>query len=404
MNMNERGIDLLPGYMLILWAFVLPWSIAAMQIVMGFVVISSIIVALSDQRSPLKYHLYYLFPLLYLLSGLVSVMRTADKVYSFGSMFHTDWVILLVPFLASMIIPDQQKKTAIRVLLISATISGIYGIIQFFDGMEYFRNEPLRMLGNYYRAVGGYGSFFAFGGNQLFAFSFAIVCLIGVKKWNRERIILLIASIIIFLSIIASQTRSAWLGMMFIILLGTYLANKKYFILAVSGLLIGSVVLFFSLPDIQSRFTSIFDFSQNAARLNIWKTSLAIFKENPVFGIGYGNFDTFFEIFKVPGYYDAKGHAHNDFLNIAVHNGVIGLFTWLGMWGAWFYYAIRAFRQAERTEFEKTVLLSGILAIAGILVGALFQCYYTDLENNIFWWFMAMFGLQIFTRDNRIKT
>ncbi len=404
MKMNERGIDLLPGYMLILWAFVLPWSIAAMQIVMGFVVISSIIVALSDQRSPLKYHLYYLFPLLYLLSGLVSVMRTADKVYSFGSMFHTDWVILLVPFLASMIIPDQQKKTAIRVLLISATISGIYGIIQFFDGMEYFRNEPLRMLGNYYRAVGGYGSFFAFGGNQLFAFSFAIVCLIGVKKWNRERIILLIASIIIFLSIIASQTRSAWLGMMFIILLGTYLANKKYFILAVSGLLIGSVVLFFSLPDIQSRFTSIFDFSQNAARLNIWKTSWAIFKENPVFGIGYGNFDTFFEIFKVPGYYDAKGHAHNDFLNIAVHNGVIGLFTWLGMWGAWFYYAIRAFRQAERTEFEKNVLLSGILAIAGILVGALFQCYYTDLENNIFWWFMAMFGLQIFTRDNRIKT
>ncbi len=118
-------------------------------------------------------------------------------------------------------------------------------------------------------------------------------------------------------------------------------------------------------------------------------------------GVGHGNFDFNFEKFKVPGFYDAGGHAHNDYLNVAVLNGILGLITWMGMWIAWFYYSIRAYRLPERTDFEKTILLSAMLGVSGILIAAFFQCYYTDLENNIFWWFVASMALQIIVQSSK---
>jgi O-antigen ligase len=208
----------------------------------------------------------------------------------------------------------------------------------------------------------------------------------------------------IFLSIIGSQTRSAWLGLIFVILLGTFIKSKKYFIYALVVLFISSIIVFLIFPDIQARFASIFDATKNEGRLNIWHTSWIIFKNNWLVGIGHGNFDFYFEKFKVPGFYDAGGHAHNDYLNVAVLNGISGLITWIGMWIAWFYYSVRAYRLPERTDFEKIILLSAMLGVGGILIAAFFQCYYTDLENNIFWWFVASMALQIIIQPPKNRT
>ena len=140
---------------------------------------------------------------------------------------------------------------------------------------------------------------------------------------------------------------------------------------------------------------ALFEPSKNEARLNLWHTSWKIFLEHKLLGVGHANFDHYFEIYKVPGFYDAKGHAHNDYLNLLVLNGIIGLITWLGMWISWYYYSVRVFFKTQLLEADKTIVLSGILGVSGILIGSIFQCYYTDLENNIFWWFVAMMNLQI---------
>ena len=46
-------------------------------------------------------------------------------------------------------------------------------------------------------------------------------------------------------------------------------------------------------------------------------------------------------------------------------------------------------------ESDRKIVLGSILAIAGILTASFFQCFYTDLENNILWWVIAAVSLQI---------
>jgi O-antigen ligase len=386
-----------------LWAIILPWSLAGMQIIMVLLVLTSIVINISRGHSPIIYHPFYIFIGLYLFMNLITILSTDNKYIALRSAFNNDWVILCVPFIASIYLPEKWKKNVLIALIISATISGLYGIIQFFDGVEYIRNKPLAPLGGFFRSSGGYSSWFAFAGNQLFVFAFVITFVLFSEKKLRLFKFFLVAAIVILLSIIGSQTRSAWLGLIFVILLGTFLRSKKYFIYAIGVLLLSSVIVFLIFPDIQARFSSIFSAAQNKGRLNIWHTSWIIFKENWLVGIGHGNFDFNFEKYKVPGFYDAGGHAHNDYLNVAVLNGIIGLISWSSMWIAFFYYSVRAYRLPERTNFEKITLLAGVSGIGGILVAAVFQCYYTDLENNIFWWFVASMALQIIVQSPNKK-
>ncbi len=378
-----------------LWAIILPWSLAGMQITMVLLVLTSIVINISRGCSPLIYHLFYLFVGLYLFMGMITILTTDNMYIALRSAFNNDWVILCVPFIASIYLPEKWKKYVLIALLISATIAGLYGIFQFFDGVEYIRNKPLVPLGRFFRSTGGYGSFFAFAGNQLFVFAFAYTLVLFSRRNSRVFKLYLFSAAIIFLGIIGSQTRSAWLGLLFVILLGTFIKSIKYFIYAIVVLFISSVIVFLIFPDIQARFSSIFSAAENEGRLNIWHTSYIVFKENWLVGVGHGNFDFYFEKFKVPGFYDAGGHAHNDYLNVAVLNGILGLITWIGMWIAWFFYSVRAYRLPERTDLEKIILLSAMLGIGGILIAAFFQCYYTDLENNVFWWFVASLALQI---------
>jgi O-antigen ligase len=371
---------------------------------MVLLVLTTIVINITHGRSPIKYHPIYIFGGLYLFMGLITVLTTDNMYIALRSAFNNDWVILCVPFIASIYLPEKWKKYVLIALLISGTISGLYGIVQFFDGFDYIRNEPLSPLGRFFRSSGGYNSWFAFAGNQLFVFAFVFTLVLCSERKSRLFRLLFFSAMAIFLSIIGSQTRSAWLGLIFVILLGTFIKSKKYFIYALVVLFISSIIVFLIFPDIQARFASIFDATKNEGRLNIWHTSWIIFKNNWLVGIGHGNFDFYFEKFKVPGFYDAGGHAHNDYLNVAVLNGISGLITWIGMWIAWFYYSVRAYRLPERTDFEKIILLSAMLGVGGILIAAFFQCYYTDLENNIFWWFVASMALQIIIQPPKNRT
>jgi O-antigen ligase len=387
--------------MFVFWCLILPWSMAGMQIALGAVILLSILLSVFNHRSPFIYHPFYIFLGIYLLTDLISAGRTDDVTHSLNSVFQNDWVILTIPFLVSLPLKALWRKKGFRVLLLSAAVAGLYGIFQFFSGVDIFKGETLTAQGNFFRAIGGYGGFYTYGGNQLFAFAAAFAFFILAGNQKIERYVYLLFAAIIFLSIVASFTRSAWLAVIFVILLGTLIVNRKKFLYVLGGLILSGAVLFFLIPDLQSRFISIFDLSQNEGRLTLWLTSWEIFKENIFFGIGHGNFSQYFEMFKVPGFYDAIGHAHNDFINVTVLNGIIGLAAWLAMWIAWFYFAVKAFSKNLWKDADKKIILSAILGISGILVAALFQCFFTDLENNIFWWFLGATALQIIVQSGK---
>jgi len=327
---------------------------------------------------------------------MMSSILSADISMSIKAAFNNDWYLLILPFIASINIDEKTKRNAFLILIISASIVGLYGIIQFFDGVEYIRNKTLYPRGDFYRAIGAYGFYLTFAGNQMLVFAIALSFFLFHEKWDKFKYLLLVSLAILFLSIIVTFGRSAWMGVFLIIILGTFIVNKKVFFASLGLIIVGFALIFLFVPLLFDRFTSIVDLSQNMGRVTLWKTSWNIISSHPFFGIGPGFFSDYFQIFKEPGLYDRMGHSHNDYLNTAVYGGMIGLLTWLGMWIAWFYFAIKKYIQIKSGGIDKRIILAGIMGLAGILFASGFQCYYTDLENNLMWWFILTAGISIF--------
>jgi len=400
----QHKFEFVLGSVFILLCAVVPWSLAGMQIALVALLVLSSIFCLATKTSPINYHPFYLFVGFYLLAHLITLLGVDDFNNSLNAAFHNDWVIFTIPFIISLPISTIWRKRALKILIVSASVAGIYGIIQFFLGVEYIRGVQLDSFGNFYRAVGPYNAFFSYGGNQLLVFAVAFSFVLFSKKWLPDRIFYISLISIIFLSIVASFNRSAWIASVVVLILGTAIVNRKKVIPIAAALIIFTIIIFFFVPDFYNRFLSIFDPSQNEGRLTLWFTSLEIIKDNFFFGIGHGNFEEFFFKYKVSGFYDATGHAHNDYINVTVLNGIVGLIAWLGIWVSWFYYSFKTYSNKYVMESDRKIVLGSILAIAGILTASISQCFYTDLENNILWWVLVAVSLQISIQSKSNKS
>jgi len=393
------------AYLFMALCAIIPWSLAGMQIMLGLICVTFISVSIINKKNYLIFNPIYIYIAIFLLSLTISALASSDIMVGLDNVLHTNWIILSVPFIASLPLSEHDRELTFKILVFSATIAGIYGIIQFFTGADIIRGRELGMLGSYYRATGPYEFYLSFAGNQLMVFGLAFVFFMTKDQNKNLNKLYTFAMLILGLSIVATYGRSAWIGMIVLILFGTFLFYRKYFWKVIIALLIIAVIIFIAIPDIRERFLILFDTSHkfNAGRVNLWHTSVLIIKEYPLFGVGPGLFEEYFQQFKVPGLYDASGHAHNDYLHMAVQGGLTVLFTWMSIWGAFFFYCITYIRKNVMDQKNKNIVSAVFLSIAGVLVAALFQCYFVDLENSILWWVLVATAIQIFNQDKSIK-
>jgi putative inorganic carbon (HCO3(-)) transporter len=129
------------------------------------------------------------------------------------------------------------------------------------------------------------------------------------------------------------------LGIMFLIAC-TWLWRERpasRIILFISAVIIpaaAALLLHFALPSFEHRFLSIFagsEHSSNAYRMNVWRSSLAMFKDNWWIGVGTGNkaFRLAYGLY-MRSSFDALG-TYCVPLEVAVETGVLGLvaFFWM---------------------------------------------------------------------------
>ena len=189
------------------------------------------------------------------------------------------------------------------------------------------------------------GGYFVAGIPALYGLS-AYLCPLTPTLSRRERERTLLCTITLTFAIISTIVlfltgcRGAYLAMM-VIFAGMFLicakylwkTHKKMFLTA-----IGSVVAFGTsavllVSSLRARVLSIFAMrgdSSNSFRFNVYHSSLDMFKDNWLLGIGVGN-QNFREIY---GLYMKTGFdalsAYNIFLEIAVESGIFALIAFLG--------------------------------------------------------------------------
>ena len=108
-------------------------------------------------------------------------------------------------------------------------------------------------------------------------------------------------------------------------------------------------------------------------RMAIWQSAWEMFLDNPLLGVGLGNFDHAYPAYSLPGWLHLPGHAHNYYLNLLAETGILGLSAYLALLLPLAITSVVCARTVGRTAVaaaDKTAgaLLYGVaLAFPGLL-------------------------------------
>lgn len=226
---------------------------------------------------------------------------------------------------------EKQLKVLLYTFLIATTVATVSGLCGTFFGYNPLLMKAVKVG---IRNGGLFGMLMNYAHNM----SYFLVLLFGlilmrdrIKHLVNSRFLILVF-IINLIGLYFSYTRGAWLAVIAGIPMYFYKDHKKLFWGLLSGLIVLGVVGYFVAGNKVIR-----PVSENQ-RISQWKASLYAFKERPVLGFGYLNFeDHSTEIKKRYGVHDQNfgGHAHNNVFEVIGSIGVVGIvvyFLWHVFW------------------------------------------------------------------------
>lgn len=281
------------------------------------------------------------------------------------------------------------------------------GVIQAGIGLWQFQfrghgPEGFRILGDHYRAYGTLEQPNPFGGfmGVVWPVAAAIATAIILKGISRIRtrthteatfprphppsLILFVSAFLVAAltlgALFLSFSRGAWLGAAAAASVMLIFWPRRRWIgagLTVGGLA-GVLILhnFGLLPGtVAGRFADVGDFLQvydvrgvhindtNFAiveRLAHWQAAMNMAEANPLFGVGFGNYDAAYEKYRLINWRYGLGHAHMIYLNVLAETGAVGLAAYLTLWAAIVGLTLRVINRASGMERAIGIGLMGV--------------------------------------------
>jgi O-antigen ligase len=143
-------------------------------------------------------------------------------------------------------------------------------------------------------------------------------------------------------------------------------AMRERWMLVVFGIAMIAVVGF--VPSVTQRFSDLIHVaSRSSDRDVVWRGALMLADQHPVFGFGPRTFN---EIFPLRAELSDKGVSswHNDFIQIYMESGIIGLLSVVGVFGSAFYFGLRSLKNVALPNNLREVLIALLVSLAVIVV------------------------------------
>ena len=137
-----------------------------------------------------------------------------------------------------------------------------------------------------------------------------------------------------------NQSRGSWLFNMIMVPIVSlpYILKRFGCVVAVLVVLGGVVWGFSTQPQYVARFESITNTTtdgSNLGRFDVWTSSINMFKDHPVTGVGIGQWRTIYEAsYRLPTENQHLYHAHNNFIQLLGEVGLLGLLGVLIFYGS----------------------------------------------------------------------
>jgi O-antigen ligase len=320
---------------------------------------------------------------------VVAVILSPFKMHSLSA-FKEEWLLLIFFLIVNNVKEEGQVEKLLTILIGVSTLVGLYAVWQHYSGMDLYRGASLEPRGSVFLSLGFFSHHLTLGGYLMLTFLLALVLLLRAGRSGLPRIIGICAPIVLGLALVFSYARSAWLGAVMGILAFGLLKGGKFALLMMLGICVLALLIYVIEPTSWDRVREI-NLSKDkpeSTRIRLWQTSVAMIKKSPIWGVGLGGWGVLFDQYKVEGVYAATCHPHNDYLNVAVNTGLLGLLAYLSIWAAFLYSTVRSLREGTGSRLSRSVQMGAVAAIVAFLFAGLLQCYYTDAEVNMLMMFI----------------
>jgi len=334
-------------------------------------------------------------PLLLFLTALLLSTCFSPAVVNSLAGYRKLWLVGAFFATYHLLKKPQEAQRLILLMIVVAAVLAAYGILQHFTGVDWARElfgkepsvSPL-WLGQQerFRTEGLYPSGITYAHNLLFPLTFiSMLFFVPGSAWYK-RLMLIGGWGLMVCALLFSFTRGVWIAYAIVLLLLGLVRGGK----TLGGVAIAIIVLSLFLVNaeegVQERIGSIVNPKANSGRSFIWQANLDMARERPLLGWGYGNYKQFRTSYyqRYPGA-DRKSHAHNNFLQMWVETGLLGLSTFLSLFWMMLRRGWQVYRRLSR-EPEKSLALGGFLGIIGFLIGGMTQYNFGDGEVVIVLW------------------
>ena len=320
--------------------------------------------------------------IIFLLAAVFISALTSDAVFIGVKRFLERYVLHIAVILPTVfIIRDRKKILQLTGLLIfGAFLSNLTVIIQALPRL----NEEVWRFGGVLSGM--------IQGSLLAMFLPIYILLFLHLKERRLKIFFAVASTVGIFSLLLTGTRGAWIAAIILIplvvLIHAERKLKKLSAILVSLSLVGGI--FFITPTLLNRVSTIADLNMqsNSERLLMWQSAWQMFKDNPLFGVGYGSYKVAYQTKYISP--DAKErtleHAHNNFMQMLAECGIVGFAAFVFMWIYFSYLCLRGWIKSRNIAY----LMFFSVLWGMMLHGFTEYNFETSMTSKIFWFSLAL--------------
>lgn len=391
-NNNEKFLLLF----LFLFLFSSTFSIALTQIFYFAALFFWIIISIKSKNLNLNSTPLDFYFLIFIISEVIATIFSQDKIESLYYLHKRVIIIPIIYLLYTWLNNRERLQKAINILFISILFVSIYGVIDVINDLKSYMHFQRRLnLFSFYMTAGGLTMI-----SSLMLLAFTTHKLTPIKY----RIFTGVNFIITSVCLLFTFTRGSWLGFLAGSILISFQRSKIIFSIM---LIIILFIILISPAEFQDRIFSIFDpkHPNNVGRIEMWSTGLKIFYDYPIFGIGDIGTEEVYKNYGPPGS-NPVGHLHNNFINLLVKLGIVGLVAVMLLFLKIFIVEYKITYQNKHDWLTNSTSLGALASFLAFQINGLFEWNFGDTEVIMFLWItvgLTLAANRVYNSDNNLS-
>jgi O-antigen ligase len=295
------------------------------------------------------------------------LLSLAAVVYSPVALDGFRKFLTYVSYMSMFVLPFAMAKRErdtlylTKVVVLSSVGPVLYGLFQLGTGMDWYQSTRIA-------STFTHPNIFAFYLLTTIGLILSLLSASSVSLTRRVRGLLMLYLVPLLAMLVATKTRSAWLGCMILFVVYGLIADKR--ILALTLIL---PVFALAIPSVRDRLTDLaagneyVGWVQNvnayAWRKILWEKALAFIMRKPLFGYGLYSFPYYSPTF-FPLETERGVDAHNVYIQLLFETGLAGLAAYLWIFWRKFIWLFRCW-SLDRRRVAMIVTITAVYLITG---------------------------------------